>query len=111
MTWMECYVIHWKYILCLASLCHIGSVALKSEVVFCSEHGNSSGALTHNMGPQAYIRVGWVDVLDCHTPFYGSQSKACWLVLLVSEYTNTSVLVLQWTLYPLKREPGHAHIS
>lgn len=61
-------------------------------------------------GSQAYVRVGWVDVLNCHTTFYGANRKSCWLVLFVSEYAYTSVLVLEWTLNPLQWGGAVSHI-
>ena len=84
---------------------------LKVKLSFALNMGGGGHSLPSITGPQAYIRVGWVDVLDCHTPFYGAKSKASWLVLLVFEDTDAPVLVLQWALYSLQRGSGHAHIS
>ena len=47
MNRMECYVINRKDILGLASLGHIGPVALEGKVVLCPEHGGGGGGGIH----------------------------------------------------------------
>ena len=64
-------------------------MTLKREIIFPTKQQQLT---TRTVTPMRYSRISCLHVVYRNSSFYGPQSKSCWLLVLIREYTDTSML-------------------